>query len=237
MDAKMQLGIDHDKDDMYLYNRALEAEKKIGSFYQYERKREVIDINGCTACLPPDAVLVEIAVIGNQGEGCENLLDLYCGVGGITNTNLDGQANFLVVDVGGSIGETVTVGTPGFHVQNNKIIFNNDLDGQQVTVQYLRYKVDCHGFMEVGENHIEAIKWFIVWNWFMRDGGNHYVQRDKMIMARDEWERNCRSARADDSRMSPTERAEAARLYANPFTGRGLWQGMYTTLGNNYNIW
>ena len=237
IDAQMELGIDHDKDVPVFTLWATRAEQQIASNYQYERKRTVVTIEGCSACLPVDAVLVEIAIMGDFGESCNNLLSQFCGNQAVTTTNLSGQANFLVVDVGGNIGDTIAMGYLNYVVQNNKIVLDASRDGQQMTVQYLRYKTDCDGNMEVVNNHIEAIKWYIVWKYRLRSKNKNYIERDLIFDAQRNWNQYCATARADDSRMSFSERQEAARLYANPYSGRGLWQGMYTTLGNSYYIW
>lgn len=238
VEAQEILGIDHDKDVPVFTMWATRAEEKIGSYYQYERKRVVVTVEGCVACLPSDAVLIEIAVTGDQGEDCGDLLSRYCNNQSVTNTNLAGQSNFLVIDVGGAIGDTITMGYLNYHVQNNKLIFDNDArSGQKMTVQYLRYKTDCDGNMEIIYNHIDAVKWYIVWNYYIRNKNKNYIDRDMINMAKMEWDNNCKQARAEDARMSFSEREQAAKMYSNPFTGRGLWQGMYTTLGNSFKIW
>jgi len=238
IEAKALLGIDHDKDDPFMINLATNAEKQIGSYYQYERTKKVLTISGCVACLPNDAVLVEIAVIGDLGTDCGDLLSRYCGgVGSNSVTNVNSNGLFLVVDLSPSLDGTVSFGYVGYSIQNNKIIFDNPHDGQQVTVQYLKFKTDCDGYLEVGENHINAIREYIMWNYLRRQSAKNYIDRDMMVLAREEWNRECRHARAEDNRLSFSQQQEAKRLYNNPMSGVGLWQGMYTTLGNFYTIW
>lgn len=237
MDAQDYLGIDHDKDIPFFTKLATEAEKKIGSYFQYERHIEVLDICGCIALLPSDSILVEIAVMGNQdNDCCTNLFNRMCGVSG-TTTNLADNVNFLVIDIGGGIGDEVSFGYVGYEIQNNKIIFDVDRDSEQVTIQYLRLKRDCDGFVEVGENHIEAITWYIIYRYYFRKSLSNYMERDKMREAKAEWERNCAHARAEDNRMTYPDRQQAANLYADPYSGKGIWQGMSTTLGTRFSIW
>lgn len=237
IDAQMQLGIDHDKDVMWFTRLATQAEIEIGSYYQYERTRAVVDVNGCVACLPADNVLVEIAVMGDQGEGCGDLLNMFCGISGVTTTNLANQANFLVVDIGGAVGDTVAFGTVGYEIQNNKIILQQPRDGQQMTVQYLRHMKDCDGFAMISENHVLAIKAYICLHYAIRGQNKNYIDRDMISYWKEQWDRECRHGRAEDNRLTYTQRQDAANVYTNPLTGRGLWQGMYTTLGNSYKIW
>lgn len=233
LDAQNILGIDHDKDVPLFTRLATLAEKEIGSYFQYERKQKVIEICGCSANLPNDSVLVEVAAMGDLGENCGDLLRRVCGITG-TTTNLSDNVNFLVVDIGGSVGEEINIGTVNYSIQNNKIIFDSDRDGQFITVQYLRYKTDCDGFMEIGENHVNAIRWYIIWHHYLGKKNKNYIDRDSMREAKAEWERECRHARAEDGRMTQSQREEAARLYSNPMTGRGLTLGMTPT---NYRIW
>jgi len=237
IEAKELLGIDHDKDDPFMINLATNAEKQIDSYYQYERKHKVLDIHQCAACLPNDSVLVEIAILGDLGEDCRDIFATVCG--GIANnvTNVNSNGLFLVVDLSPSLTGNISFGQVGYSIQNNKIIFDTPHDGQKVTIQYIKFKTDCDGFMEIGQNHVNAIKWYIVWMYNMRRNGKNYIDRDMMAIAREEWDRECRHARAEDNRLTYSQQQEAKRLYNNPMSGVGMWQGMYTTLGNFYTIW
>lgn len=242
IDAMAQLGIDHDKDLPYFTQLATDAEKQIGSANQYERTRTVLDITGCTACLPADSVLVEIAIMGNAGSGCDNLFATICGNDniGVQVSQNPNQTNFLVVDVGDVNAPVFPYSYVNYNIQNNKIIFDHDYTDQQVTVQYLRFKTDCNGFMEINENHVNAIKWYIVFNYMFRRQGRRsgtYIDRDLMQLAFQEWNRECAHSRAEDNRSTYSQQENMARMYNNPFSGRGLWQGMETTLGSGYYIW
>lgn len=239
VDAQDFLGIDHDKDIPFFTRLATLAEKEIGSYYQYERIRKVIDITDCTACLPNDAVYVELGILGDLGEDCDNLFNRACGVGGGEVTNLSGNSAFLVID-SSSIGPTQLVGGISFSIQGNKMIFDRSQNcGKKITIQYLRFKTDCDGFMEVGQNHINAIREYIIWKYISRKlakGGN-YIDRGVAQTAEREWHRECAHARALDNELTNSQREEIVRMLHNPWAGRGLWQGMYTTLGNYYSIW
>ena len=237
IDAQDFLGIDHDKDVPFFTRLASLAEKEIGSAGQYERTKTVVTICGCVAPIPNDCVLVEVAVMGDFGTDCGNLLAQFCGNQSFTNTTLSGQAAFLVIDVGSAINETVSFGYRNYTIQNNKIIFDNDLDGQVLTIQYLKFKTDCDGFMEIGENHVEAIREFIIWKYLDRKANPNYIDDRRAMRAMAEWDRLCRHARAEDNRLTLSQQQEVSRMYTNPHSGRGLWEGMYTTLGNSYFIW
>lgn len=236
INAQDYLGIDHDKDIPFFTNLATEAEKKIGSMWQLERKRKVLKIEGCTALLPLDAVKLEVAIMGDLGEGCQDLLMTF--TTGVTNNviNTNANATFLVIDIANSE-STPAFGYVQHSIQNNKIIFVNDFCGEYVTIQYLAMKLDCDGFLEIGQNHIEAITWYIIFRYLFRKSMSNYMERDKMMMAKQEWERCCANARAMDNEPTQSQHRDMVRMFHNPHSGIGLWQGMNTTLGVNYNIW
>lgn len=240
VDAQDFLGIDHDKDIPFFTRLATLAEIEIGSYYQYERVRKVIDIKDCVGCLPSDAVLIELGILGDLGEGCDNLFNNVCATANsVTNVNSNGL--FLVVDVSDTTNasDSFSFGYINFGVQNNKIIFDRNHCGDKLTIQYLRFKTDCDGFMEVGQNHVNAIREYIIWKYASRrmSRGGNYIDRDVANMARAEWNRECAHARAQDNELTNSQRKNISRLWHNPYAGIGMYQGLYTTLGSAYNIW
>ena len=238
IDAQDYLGIDHDKDIPFFMKLATTAEKQIGSYYQYERTKKALPIVNCVACLPNDAVLVEVAVLGDLGEDCDNLLARYCGgTGSNSVTDVNSNGLFLVVDLSPNSDTSINFGLVDYEIQNNKIIFSTSKDGQSVTVQYIKFKTDCEGFIEVGENHVDAIREYIIWQYTRRQRQKNYIDRDMMALAEREWNRLCRHARAEDNRLTASQHADFSRQWNNPRSGKGLWQGAYTTLGNYYTIW
>jgi hypothetical protein len=217
--------VDHAKHRPLFMTWAYQAEKEIGSYYQYERQWAVIDVCGCTAQLPDNAIKVEGAILGSHDVNCGSIFARTFS-NPIVNASLTTPNTFLVVDTGTS--ETTSgCGIVPYHYQNNKLIFDVELHNDKVTIQYIGYKVDCDGFMEIGENHVEAITQFILYNWCMRRKDTkmmqwHYTQ----------WDRLCAHARALDAQLSETDREEIARLYHDPYSGRGLWVGM--NINNTY---
>lgn len=238
VDALDDLGLDHDKFIPVFTRWAEVAEKEIGSWAQYEIKRDVIPITNCTACLPSDAVYVQIALLGDHGTDCADLMNRWCNTMN-TQTNYGTINNtFFVVDVGSSQeGESVGYGTLPYSIQDNKLVFNRNMDGQSVTIQYLRFKKDCDGFMEVGENHVNAISWFIKWKYYMRAKKMNSLEYGKMNMCKQEWERECAHARAQDAELSLHDKRAISAHWNDPFSGVGLFTGMNTTLGGYFSIW
>lgn len=239
VDAMDALSIDHDKLIPKFTRWATQAETEIGAWPQYVLKREVLDIKNCVAYLPNDAVYVDIAMMGDLGCDCGDLRALYCGWGGVNLPSSYGTAanTFLVVDIGDAANGGSLRGYVNFNIQNNKMIFEHNHDGQKVTVQYLAYETDCEGFFTVGQNHVLAIKWFIIWMYYYSKTNLNSLEYGKMNKAEQEWHRECSHARAQDSMLTDSDRRKIVGMYHNPYIGHGLWVGMNTTLGNGYSIW
>lgn len=234
IDAMNLCNIDHDKDIPFFTRLAILAEKEIGSTYGYVTKREVLTISNCVACLPNDAEYVEIAILGDLGCDCEDLNTIVCGTGiNLESTTGTVYNTFLVVDIGDG-SEGGTIGYVDFSIQNNKMVFGSNRDGQKITVQYQTPAVDCDGFVEVSQNHIQAIKWYIVWMYYFRKTGINSLEYGKMNTAFEEWKRECSHARAQDAELTPTQRLNLRRMYNNPYAGDSLSDGMRTTLGGNW---
>lgn len=230
------LNIDHDKFIPKFTRLAVEAEKEIGSWYQYEIKRAVLPIVNCTACLPDEAVYVQVAILGDLGESCADLVANVCNTLNLPNTTGTVANSFLVVDVGDADGTTIR-GYINHQIQNNKLIFESNLDGQSVTIQYLAYVTDCDGFLEISENHVLAIKWYIIWQYYFGKTSLNSLEYGKMNKAEAEWHRECSHARAQDAQITQSDWAKIVGMYHNPMGGIGLAYGMNTTLGNGRNVW
>jgi len=196
--------------------------------------------NGKVATIPAsfgDPVITICWTCNKACEGCDNLIRTYCSSVNLPSVYGTVNNTFLVVDAYDT-GNGVNYGTVPFNIQNNKMIFEtNHYDGKKVTVQYLAFKVDCDGYMEVGENHINAIKWFIIWMYYMGKPSMNSLEYGKMNKAEQEWNRECSHARAMDAIPSPSDWRKINGMLHDPYGGISLNSGMYTTLGGMYNIW
>lgn len=235
VDAMDSLNVDHDKFIPKFTRWAVQAENEIGSWFQYVTKRQVLTINNCVACLPDDAVYVEVAVLGDLGTDCGDLMANACNAINLPTSTGTSANTFLVVDIGDN--EGLIRGFVNFTIQNNKMIFEQNLDAQSVTIQYLTPEKDCDGFVMISQNHVLAIKWYIIWMYYYSNNTGNSLEYGKMNKAEQEWHRECSHARAQDSTLTPSDRKKIVGLYHNPYAGIGLNTGMYTTLGNGWNIW
>ena len=235
--AQALLGIDHDKDNPWFTLWAIQAEEEIGSKGAMERKRCVLTIEGCAACLPNDAMILEGALLGDYGCDCGDLFtSTFCG-GTVTVNNSSGDlSGFLIVDI--NVSGDIPYGQVDYTIQDNKLVFASNYDGQKVTVQYQGRKLDCDGFMEIGENHVRAVTAFIMWHYYMRFAGKKTNNASLNLVGywEKQWNVLCSHARADDAILTPPEREAIALSLSDPFSGRGLSVGMRTTLGFGTNI-
>jgi hypothetical protein len=234
VDAMDRVGVDHDKLIPLFTRWAVLAEKEIGSYQQYVVKREVLTIEHCTACLPSDAVFIQTAILGDFGCDCADLMANVCGcIGGGAFGAASGT--FLIVDIGTSFNGSIR-GYVNHTVQNNKLLFQQDLDGKKVTIQYLAQEKDCDGFPLVGENHIMAIAEFIIWRYYFRKVNLSPMEYGKMNKAEQEWHRECSHARAVDGQLTDSERDNIVYgILHNPYIGISLSSGMHTTLDDSWN--
>jgi hypothetical protein len=231
------LGLDHDKYRPMFTNWILWAEKQIGSPYSYVKKHKVLTIKGCYAELPTDAVILQMAIMGDLGDCCGDIFDNTCL--GLTNANLTNEtyastAGFLVVDLG-NLGtqDNLRFGFVQYLIQNNKIVFNTNYNGQKVTIQYMGVQEDCDGFPLIGENHLEALGEYCKYKFRqrrIRSGIDLGLARDH----KQEWHRLAASAKADDLMLNESETKMIGEMVNNPFAGKGLWLGQYPTEGGFY---
>lgn len=197
-------------------------------------KRQVLNIEHCIACLPSDAIYIEVAVLGDFGCDCRDLMSNVCGCLSSSPAATE-LPTFFVVDVGSTSGTSI-LGRIRHTIQNNKLIFESDMDGKQVTIQYLALETDTEGFPLVGQNHVMAISWFIVWKYYFRKTNMNSLEYGKMNKAESEWHRECSHARAVDSQLTESDRKSIVHMLHDPYIGISVSVGMRTTLDNGWGV-
>lgn len=221
------LGLPHNKYKAMFVNWATTAEKSINSFYQYKRKHIVLDVCGCIAELPNDATFLQRAIMGDLGTNCADLFNNLCvglnSSGTFSSGSID-STSFLIVDLPANSGNdsgAFSFNLAGHHVQDNKIIFDVNRDGEKVTVQYLGLEVDADGIPLVGQNHLEAIGEYCMWKFRrrnIRSGIDIGVARDHERR----WHELAGRSRGDDAELSETDRERIVQMLHDPFIGKGL---------------
>ena len=227
IDALDMVGADRSVDMPIFTTWAIQAEKEIFSTPPLKRTRAVLDIVGCRAEIPCCVSVLEGAIMGDHGCDCGDLFNRYC-LGNIFIA--DGTpSGMLIVDYDSSV-EGGFTGYLAYQIQDNHIVFRNNMDGKKVTIQYKGYQEDEDGFIMISENHVRAITEYILWKYGVR---SEYTQKQlsmqSTMLHKQEWFRLCKHSRALDNMLNDSERAEINDLVNDPYKGRGFWVGMQPT--------
>ncbi len=230
IDAIDMLGLDHDKDYPIFATWAIDAEKEIGSRFQYIRKHAVLTIKGCAAELPCDAMYLQRALMGDLGCDCADLFNNCFGSINTSNTFSSGITDgFMIIDT--ALSSNASDWTmPSYQVQDNKILFMNNYDGQSVTIQYLGIKTDCDGFVMIGENHKRAIAMYITYMWTLRKKKKSGADNSDLNFRFQQWDNLCRHARGDDNQLTEADKVEISDMMHDPTSGRSISLGMRTAI-------
>lgn len=222
VDATDMAAIDHNSYLPLFMTWAVYAEKEIGGLSAIT-KYKVLDVCGCVAQLPCDAVEVYGAILGSHESNCGTI---FSNVFASSNyTAYPATNNFTVVDVGGSSDGSFCNSVP-FGYQDNKLIFNQCLTATHVTIKYKGIVEDCDGFPLVSENHILAIGEYIRYKWLKRKRKKSQVEYREMQDSNVEWSRLCAHARADDNRLTPSQREHIVAMLHDAYSQTSLSQGM-----------
>ncbi len=223
-DACDDMGVDITGQIPTLTRWAVKAEKLIGSYYGWKKKKAVLDIKNCKAKLPCGAMQVQYVIAGDQGCDCN---DLIVSLNSWTTTFKPAlNETFLVVDTGG-VNNFECYGIK-WEIQDNCLVFERNMNGQKITIQYLGYEEDCDGFIEVNENHVDAIANYIKWKFAERSRYSP-IKMDHSDVAKNknEWKESRAIAVAEDSEISDTDRQQISFMLHDPYCGWGLEIGMH----------
>ena len=233
VDAMELCGTENDKDRMVFTRWAYQAEKEIGSRFSYIKKIAVVDIKGCVAHLPSDAAYLQRALLGDYGCDCTDLFYKWCSTLGNQGAFASPAGpTFLIVDAGSS-NVSMWQNIVACEIQDNKIVLMNNHDGQKLTIQYVAFKTDCDGFLEISENHVLAIRNYICMNYYLRRkrlAGEDYF---KFKEYKAEYHRECGNARAQDSIPTEGERQVMVNMLHDPYIGIGI----PTSFASQYGGW
>ncbi len=218
MDAAESMNMDFARGKRLLTNWAIKAEKKIDSYYDYDKCICVLDVEeGCKVRLPEGAVIVLGMLLGDHGTDCDLVFDRYFSVR--NNANLHSINGFAVIDYDGGNYNCLV---DGYEVQDNCIVFNGKISESKITIQYLGYREDKDGFIMINENNVDAIESYLELRRAKRskwvsDGPK--FSRGEIQDLQLKWDNECRNARARSAEPTESERQYMSRLYNNPLSG------------------
>ncbi len=233
LEASEDMGFDLTRDKPTFAMWAVRAEKDIGSYFSYKRKRAVLTVTNCRAELPCNAAYLKAVVSGDQGCDCG---EMFAGLlsdpqwveEGVT---LFGSHVFSLVDI--PFGGTAFGWYSRYEIQDNCIVFASNMDGQKVTVEYLGLEEDCDGFVMVSENHKPAIIEFIMWKFCIRSRFSPIkMELGDLVMHQKEYFRLASDARAIDGELTPVEREACVAMLHDEYGGYGISVGQGLTYFN-----
>lgn len=213
---------------------ASEAESRIGSFTQYKRKIQVLDVANCRAHLCCEAVAVLAVLEGDHGCECG---DTFQKTYKFAKSRLLDVSNFAFQVAADPQNPTLaeseqtpleylsaqTIYSNGiqWRIHDNALVFTGDVP-DMVTVEMLVRETDESGWILINENHVYAIASFIEWMYMKRArhkiGGQRYTIneiRDQFM----EWSRMAAHAHAQDGEPNSQTIAQIAALVNDPYTG------------------
>lgn len=233
--AQDNMGIDHNRDIPLFTAWAVEADRKIGSYYSYKRKIVVLDVVNCRAELPCEAVAVLGIIFGDCGCDCGLLFtNLYSYI----NTSLSAHnagSGWIVIDDSG--GTRFNCGV-AYEIQNNQLVFNGNFDGQKITVQMLALETDADGFPLINENHVDAVAQYIEYKSALRTRWNsieNKITETGIADMKQEWGRKLRDARAESGEPSLSDLSEIRDMVNDPISGVGI--ALWHLNDRYYNIY
>jgi len=205
---------------------AIDADKAIGSFYDYKEEIFVLEITNCRAKLPCGTIRVEGLLLGDHGCNCNLAFDNAKLVIQDLSTGVETTGGLLAILVLDSGDVTCNVSNIRWWVQDNTIILDQNFNGSNVTVKLLMYQLDAEGFPLINEYNAVAVASYLEWRLAKRSlWAKNPREQFNLNMIRDleaRWERMCGDARAQSSYPSKAEKEELANMINNPISGRGI---------------
>lgn len=221
------MGIDHNRDIPLFTSWAVEADRKIGSYYSYKKKIVVLDVVDCRAELPCEAVAVLALLLGDHGCNCNLVFNgLYSFINAQLSAHNAGSGWIVIDDSGGPSYRCENI---SYEIQNNHLVFRGNFDGQKVTVNILALETDADGFPLINENHVDAVAQYIEYKHALRTRWNsieNKITETAIAHMQQEWGRKARWSRGDDGAPSQSEQNEITRMVNDPISGLGisLWR-------------
>ena len=217
------LGIDENDLTPVFQVWAADAEDAIGSYTQYKKCNYVLDACNCRVSLPCETKAVIAMMLGDHGTDCDLKFSQV-----LTSINTSQQPFNLAYSFS-SLGLTCNKSI-SWKIQNNEMVFNENLTDKKITVQLLIQEVNSDGWMLINDNHVRAIATYIEYMYMKRSrhkiGGRNYSMGE-IETVHQEWYRLCANAHATDAKLSPEEEAQLVALWNGPLSGyaNAFWLG------------
>lgn len=202
------------------------ADDAIGGYRLLTKRTEVLTFTCNYVELPEDTVCILPCFLwGDHGCDCNNSFTESRWIIDNSFLGISQVGSFVVID--NSAANPVKL-QGKYEIQDNKMVFPCNYDGEKITIQIIAYKRDQEGFIMINQNHVEACAQYMQYRLAKqtRFKTKEYRLSDTAILdERREWNRMCRDARATDGEATGPELENAINIINNPYSGirGGYW--------------
>jgi len=202
----------------------IDADRKIGSYYDYKRTVDVVEVTECKAEIPIGVVHVLGIIIGEHDCDCDLFFDQNYRINTSTITLNEDTENtniFYWSDANSLLTSNIY-----WEIQNNHIVFRSNLDEQKITLLVLKYEMDEDGLPLVNENNLDAIATYIRYKltdaekWHMMKKGAYIGNISSTVKeAANNASYAIKAARAESGEPTPAQKQVMAAMMNNPVSG------------------
>jgi len=187
-------------------------------------------VDQVTAPVPDNAVMISLIFLGHidlqlgQYGNAQMLFDIL--ERNVNHTSINGVQSVIRELFKYSTGSSIrTTGIP-WQIQNNKIVFDINLDKQELTIIYLKLESDEFGYPWIEEEQVEAIGKFIEMKLTERENSHKFLRgtlRNPDLQYAQVLNRTYHYLVAKSRPSStPSEDLLVARMINNPWTGSSV---------------
>jgi len=228
-DAMEDMGIDINTEYPTFKRWGVWAEKQIASPYSWVKQICVKTAVDCCIKLPDDAMMLKAVIAGDCGCDCGELVESTLSYA-YANTTYDSTQVFLSIDV--PEGGMPLFSSVRYSIHNNSIYFNQNVNGQTFTIQYMAARFDCDKELLISENHVEAIVRYLQYKTASRSRFSpNKMELGEVLTLERSWNQLRDGARADDAIINPSDRSDIVAMLHDPLIGHGLMLNMHTPNG------
>ena len=167
---------------------AFDAERKIGSYKTFIKKKATINVVNKQASMPNDFLsLIDVKKSGDASN----------------STYLSQSSATFPSDVDKS---------NSFYLTEDTINLSNS-DTSSLDIAYYAVDTDDEGFPTIADGHEDAVSAYLMFKYKSRDYYNGKLARNIYVDLQSNWQRLCAQARGNDNMPTPIEMKKAASIW------------------------
>lgn len=205
----------------YLVLLAIEADQRIGSYYQYLKDIIVVEAIDCRAVLPLEAVDVLSVMPGEVSCSCDTVFKEAWSTNRSSITINDEIITWNWEDT-----SNPTFLEIGWELQDGEIVFDSNFNGRKFTILYTKYKVGEDGLPLILAPNVNSIPNFLKrkladrHSWKLMEQGKITPQHRQFVKDLDyDWHRSVQLARSENGAPTESQLAEIHDMLNCPTKG------------------